>query len=807
MSCRPGLGDIECQVLGPPTDVEGMPHGSQQPERGKSRVRRGRRLDPIEGIVAVVGVIVVGMMLVSARLNFATFDRLRPLDGLIEDMKLEVALAHIALEERLTGDKTVDASRDIYGTLDNALQECEALTKGGETSAGYVQPVRGGAARTNLDRMCERLEALRLVTAARLGAAGSSDPGSRSDIAYDATFHDFLALADRQEGFADRTISDDLRSSYRLDIWVAVLLASLLLMAAYVVMRHRRAMEDSNDELARLASIVEGSSDAIVGLDRDARVTSWNRGAQLLYGYARDEVLGRSVDVVIPEGARAEASARREVALASERVESFEAQGMRKTGTLVDVSVTLSPIRGSDGTIVGLAAMTRDISDRRQAERVMRERTEEVARANSDLRVALDRRAELEANLRVLNAHLEDTVARRTEELSATVERLENARQEAERANRAKSEFLSRMSHELRTPLNAILGFGQVLELDDLTPEQMESVSQILGSGRQLLELVDDVLTVTRIDAGRVPLTIEQVVLNEVVDESLEIVRPIGDEHDIELRSTITAGAPAVRVLADCHKLKDVFMHLLSNAIKFNRAGGSVTVAGGGIEPGWARVEVRDTGPGIAEDKLDALFTPFDRLGAEQGEVEGKGLGLPVTKRLVENMGGRISVESRPAEGTRVAIDLPTPESAENDADYAAPGSSARRSMVLFVDDHPDYLELVERVVSRRPDLSLQVAHKGEIALELIRRHHPDLVLLDLDLPDLAGEEVLDRLRASADPTEVPVVVISARGSKEQADRLLGSGADAYLTKPLDAYGLLQAVDRLLRAPAVELGV
>ena len=384
---------------------------------------------------------------------------------------------------------------------------------------------------------------------------------------------------------------------------------------------------------------------------------------------------------------------------------------------------------------------------------------------------------------------------------------LEAAGDQARDASRLKTEFLSRVSHELRTPLNAILGFGQLLQLDDdLGDEQRESVDQILRGGRHLLGLINEVLDISRIETGNLALSSEAVDLFEVVSEAVDLIRPLAAEREIHLRSPSREDCPFT-VEADRQRLRQVLLNLASNAVKYNHHGGSIRLACHATLPGRVAISVQDTGPGVPEDKLQRLFVPFDRLGAEQTDVQGTGMGLALSKGLMDAMGGTLTVHSVQGRGTTFTLELaetqealvhshasvPTPPTPRQDLG-AHPGQT-----VLYAEDNPSNLRLVERVLGERGGVRLLAAPRGEVVQGLARQHRPDLVLLDLHLPDLDGEEVLRRLQADPRTTGLPVVVVSADVTPGQVERLLAAGATEYLTKPLDVPRFLEVVERVLQ--------
>jgi PAS domain S-box-containing protein len=378
----------------------------------------------------------------------------------------------------------------------------------------------------------------------------------------------------------------------------------------------------------------------------------------------------------------------------------------------------------------------------------------------------------------------------------------EAARAEAEQANRAKSEFLSRMSHELRTPLNAVLGFGQLLELDDLEPSQREGVEQILKAGRHLLELINEVLDISRIESGTMSMSLEPVHLGSVLAEALSLIRPLADDAAVRLLADPTELAD-VYVVADHQRLMQVLINLLSNAVKYNRRGGEIVASCEQASDGRIQLAIANTGHGIAPEQLKRLFEPFDRLGAERTDIEGTGLGLALSMRLMEAMGGTIKAESKPEIGTtmRVALDraqAPREDFGTLDAVTTAANELAGGTIV-YIEDNLSNLRLVNRLIERLPGVRLIPAMRASLGVELSRQHHPDLILLDLHLPDSDGREVLRELKRDPATAAIPVVVLSADATPGAAKRLVAAGASDYLTKPIDVDKLLKLLASALR--------
>ena len=524
-----------------------------------------------------------------------------------------------------------------------------------------------------------------------------------------------------------------------------------------------------NERLRLLESVAVHANDAIL-ITAAEPIEAEDNGPTILYaneaylkmsGYALDEVIGKTPRIM--QGPNTEPEARAEIRNALKRWKPVvvELLNYTKGGTPFWVELSIVPIADERGWYTHWVSIQRDVTARKESEALLIRACDEADRA----------------------------------------------RDEAEAANRAKSEFLSRMSHELRTPLNAILGFGQLLELEEQNENNRESTEQILKAGRHLLELINEVLDISRIETGRMSMSLETVSVAEVARETLDLVRAMAAQYGISLRAEALFNSP-VSVVGDRRRVKQVLLNVVSNAIKYNRAGGSVTLSLEAVEANAneencerVRLCVTDTGIGIAPEKVERLWVPFDRLGAETTSVEGTGIGLALSHRLAQAMNGRLDVRSE-TQGSTFWLELPRamPLAQLSDGDWSGitPATSpavTTRWVALYIDDNLPNVQLVQGILARRPEVRLLTALQGALGLELAQQHCPDVILLDLHLPDINGDEILRRLRANPDTRNIPVVIISADATPGQTERLLQAGANEYLSKPFDIGHFLSVLD------------
>lgn len=378
------------------------------------------------------------------------------------------------------------------------------------------------------------------------------------------------------------------------------------------------------------------------------------------------------------------------------------------------------------------------------------------------------------------------------------------AHEEVERVSQAKSEFLSRMSHELRTPMNAILGFGQLMEFDNSLPDQhRDNVREILKAGNHLLELINEVLDLARIESGRIELSAVSVALCPLIAECIKLIDPMTEKRNIGIYHQCPDG---IRVQADPTRLKQALLNLLSNAVKYNREGGSVRIEVRCADDERLRILVSDTGWGIPEDKLAGVFQPFNRLGADDHNIEGSGIGLSITRRVVELMGGTVDVESDVGRGSTFWIELPMKAGDEVDdnnpellptSEHADTDRSGSQ-VVLYIEDNPANLRLVSQILGRMSHIRLLNARTPELGMELARVHRPALILLDINLPGMNGYQVLKELRSETCLKDTPVIAVTANAMPGEVERGSVAGFVEYVTKPLDVQQFLATVNRWL---------
>jgi PAS domain S-box-containing protein len=513
-------------------------------------------------------------------------------------------------------------------------------------------------------------------------------------------------------------------------------------------------------------SLIESNIDALMTTDPSGIITDVNKQMEALTGCTRDELIGAPFKNYFTDPERAEAGIK--LVLREKKVTNYELTARARDGKTTVVSYNATTFYDRDRTLQGVFAAARDVTERKRFEQTLQETNGE----------------------------------------------LEGAKAVAEKANLAKSDFLSSMSHELRSPLNAILGFAQVMESESPrpTPSQKESIDQILQAGWYLLELINEILDLAAIEAGRLSLSLEPVSLLEVMLECQAIIEPQAQKSGISM-SYPPFDTPCF-VNADRTRVKQVLINLLSNSIKYNREQGTVEVKCSEGAPGRVRVSVKDTGAGLPPDKLAQLFQSFNRLGQEGSAEQGTGIGLVVTKRLVELMGGEIGVESTVGVGSDFWVELISDAAPRLAVDGAGPTTvsepqvpgGARLRTLLYVEDNAANLKLVEQLIARRPDMRLLSAQDGSLGVALARAAQPELILMDINLPGISGIEALEILREDPATAHIPVIALSANAVPRDIAKGLEAGFFRYLTKPLRVDEFMNTLDVALASAEKALG-
>ncbi|WP_093390576.1 PAS domain-containing hybrid sensor histidine kinase/response regulator [Rugamonas rubra] len=507
-------------------------------------------------------------------------------------------------------------------------------------------------------------------------------------------------------------------------------------------------------------SLIESNIDALMTTDPRGIISDVNQQMEALTGCSRDELIGAPFKDYFTEPQRAEAAITR--VLREGKVTNYELTAQARDGKQTVVSYNATTFHDRNRNLQGVFAAARDVTERKQFEHALQETNVE----------------------------------------------LEGARAAAEKANLAKSEFLSSMSHELRTPLNAVLGFAQLMASEKPAPSlpQQRSLDQILKGGWYLLRLINEILDLAMIESGKITMSQESMSLSEVMADCKAMIEPQAHKRGIQM--VFPHFARAMHVHADRTRVKQVMINLLSNAIKYNRSGGTVTVDCAAAANGRLRVSVRDTGAGLSAEQLGQLFQPFNRLGQEDSAEEGTGIGLVVTKQLVELMGGAIGVDSAIGVGTTFWIEL---EATEAPALIGGHGHAAEAALaqaetaprtLLYVEDNPANLSLVEQLIARRADLRLLTAIDGHLGIQLARTYHPDVILMDINLPGISGYGCLKILQDDPNTKHIPVLALSANAVPRDIEKGIEAGFFRYLTKPIKVQEFMDALDLALHHAA-----
>lgn len=545
----------------------------------------------------------------------------------------------------------------------------------------------------------------------------------------------------------------------------------------FTTWRDITAQREAEVLIKKLKSAVEQSPISIFITDIDGNIEYVNPFTLSVTGYLMDELIGQNPRILKSGFTNPKVYEDLWKTITSGMVWRGILNNRRKNGSLYWESTTITPIINEVGTITSFIAIKEDITER----------------------------VKIEHEIKQLNLNLEKKIAERTIQLQNSNEELTKAKVEAETANHAKSEFLSRMSHELRTPMNAILGFAQLLEMGNLDAKQEKSVHHILNSGKHLLDLINEVLEISRIEAGKISISVESVKLNNVFKDVIETLTPTANFYGVTLINELE-NIDDIFIKADKQRIKQILINLISNGIKYNGRKGWVKLSvkeSHNKEEDFVRICVSDNGPGIDSAKITKLFTPFERLGAENSAVEGTGLGLSVVKQYTILMRGTYGVESKLNEGSIFWIELPKTNSIIElvKIDEILLGNDKKntsdQAVVLYIEDNSSNIDLVTQILlAMRPNVKLITSVYGKDTVALAYKYKPNLILLDLNLPDIHGAEVVELLKNEEQIKDIPVVVVSADAMPAQVSNLLAAGVKQYLTKPFDVSLFLQVLDK-----------
>jgi PAS domain S-box-containing protein len=526
-----------------------------------------------------------------------------------------------------------------------------------------------------------------------------------------------------------------------------------------IEVEQKRLDQRLSDQQFYTRSLIESNIDAIMTTDPFSIITDVNRQMESLTGCTRDELIGAPFRNYFTDPEQAEASIK--LVLSKKKVKDYELTARARDGKETVVSFNANTFYDRNRTLQGVFATARDVTERKRNEKVLQETNIE----------------------------------------------LESAKFVAEKANLAKSDFLSSMSHELRSPLNAILGFAQLMESASPLPtdSQKENIDQILEAGWHLLKLINEILDLAVIESGKVSLSPESVSLAEVMSECQTMMEPQAQQRGISV--TFPRFDKPVFVRADRTRLKQIVINFLSNAIKYNKERGTVLVECTVAEaPERIRISVKDTGAGLPPEKLAQLFQPFNRLGQEAGGVAGTGIGLVVTKRLAELMNGVLGVESTVGEGSvfwceltsATAPHLEVQNIGVEDFTPAQLPSGVPCRTLLYVEDNPTNMNMVKQLIARYPDIRLETAVNGALGIELARAVRPNVILMDINLPGISGVEALKILQDDPATAQIPVVAISANAMPRDIEKGLEAGFFRYITKPIKVKEFMKTLNQAL---------
>lgn len=522
--------------------------------------------------------------------------------------------------------------------------------------------------------------------------------------------------------------------------------------------------QEAQENAKRIDQIMDTAAEGIITSDISGTIESFNHSAENIFGFTAKEIIGKNINLLIPGSLKHKHSkyVDKYIETGHSKIVGVgrEVQAQRKDGSVFPASIAISDMQFNQKRI--FTAIIHDITHIKENE-------------------------------------------------SALIE----AKEEAEKANRVKSEFLSSMSHDLRTPLNAVLGFGQLLEFnpkEPLTTNQKDYVGQIIKGGKHLLNLINDILDLAKIEADKIELSIDELDLHSILDECIVLIQPLAEEHNIQIIDNYKKQESKI-IEADNTRLKQILLNILSNAIKYNKKNGSITIEYQTINKNKLQINIKDTGLGISDDKQANIFTPFFRVDANNPSAEGTGIGLTISRKLIEIMNGSINFVSEIGKGSTFWIDIPLIEKSENQQNNIISNDSkeSKKSLmidkleasVLYVEDNPANIRLMQALTGNIKGLTLMIATNASDGIALAKEKQPDIIILDINLPDMNGIDVFKELSNIPETAHIPVIALSAAASKNDIQKGLSAGFKYYLTKPMELSEVISAMKSLLETNTI----